>query len=143
MKKAKHFILSLLLALTIALGAVACAPSEPEETAPLEPVVTDPVVTDAPTPGTTVPATEAPTEPASPDSIIFTDSAGREVQLPTTIDRIVPTGPLSQQFLLSIGGDKLVALNSSLNKSEAYYIGSHYQELPEIGQFFGSEDMNM
>lgn len=143
MKKAKHFILSLLLALTIALGAVACAPSEPEETAPLEPVVTDPVVTDAPTPGTTVPATEAPTEPASPDSFIFTDSAGREVQIPTTIDRIVPTGPLSQQFLLSIGGDKLVALNSSLNKSEAHYIGSHYQELPEIGQFFGSEDMNM
>lgn len=144
MKKSKHIVLSLLLALAIALGAAACAPSEPPaETTPSKPVVSDPVDTDAPTPETTVSATEAPTDSAEPDTFVFTDSAGREVELPTTIDRIVPSGPLAQQFLLSIGGDKMVALSRSLSDSSAHYLGGHYQELPEIGQFFGSEDINM
>ena len=130
-------ILSLILALLLTFTVTACKPGEPAASEP---------VTKAPTEVPTVAPTEIPTEAADDpeaESFIFTDSAGREVELPTNIERIVPSGPLGQQILLTIAGDMLVALTNNLTDDEAYYLGEGYQALPVIGQFFGSQDMNM
>lgn len=133
--KNKLKYLNLILMLLIAFAITSCAPGK-------DPVKTEPVL-EFPTVAPTGASTELPTEAEEPETIIFTDSAGREVALPAKIERIVPSGPLSQQMLLSIAGDKMIALTNSLNEGEVYYLGKEYQALPVIGQFFGSQDMNM
>ena len=40
----------------------------------------------------------------------FTDSAGREVEVPAQIDRIAPAGHTATQVLLTMAPDKLVTL---------------------------------
>lgn len=136
--KNKMKILSLFLALVIAFAVTSCTPGKPAETTP---------VTEGPTETLTEAPTEAPTEeatePTDPETFVFTDSAGREVELPVNIERIVPSGPLGQQILLSIAGDMLVALTNDVSDGQAFYLGEHYKELPVVGQFFGSQDMNM
>ncbi len=129
-------VFSLILALLMAFAVTACTPGKPAETTP---------VTETPTEAITEAPTEAPVVPADPeaDTFVFTDSAGREVELPINIERIVPSGPLGQQILLSIAGDMLVALTNDVSEGQAYYIGEQYKDLPVIGQFFGSQDMNM
>lgn len=129
-------VFSLILALLMAFAVTACTPGKPAETTP---------VTETPTEAITEAPTEAPVVPADPeaDTFVFTDSAGREVELPINIERIVASGPLGQQILLSIAGDMLVALTNDVSEGQAYYIGEQYKDLPVIGQFFGSQDMNM
>ncbi len=132
--KNKMKILSLIFALMLVFAVTACSPGKPVETRP---------ETEAPTEALTEAPTEAATEPADPETFVFTDSVGREVELPSNIERIVPSGPLGQQILLSIAGDMLVALTNDVTDGQAYYLGEQYKELPVIGQFFGSQDMNM
>ncbi|MDD2426738.1 MAG: ABC transporter substrate-binding protein [Eubacteriales bacterium] len=122
----KSKVLSLFIALLTIFSITAC-------TADAEAPANEP----------TQPLTGVPTETETPETYVFTDSAGREVLLPSNIERIVPSGPLSQQLLLTIAGDLLVALTNDLSAGEAYYIGEEYQALPVIGQFFGSQNMNM
>ena len=43
------------------------------------------------------------------DTKIFTDSLGREVTLPVDVEKIAVTGPLSQTYVLPLGGDMMVA----------------------------------
>ncbi|NLC40301.1 MAG: ABC transporter substrate-binding protein [Clostridiaceae bacterium] len=132
--KNKMKILSLIFALMLVFAVTACSPGKPAETRP---------EIEAPTEALTEAPTEAATEPADPETFVFTDSVGREVELPSNIERIVPSGPLGQQILLSIAGDMLVALTNDVTDGQAYYLGEQYKELPVIGQFFGSQDMNM
>ena len=42
----------------------------------------------------------------------FTDSAGRTLEIPDRIDRVVPSGPVAQMFLLTIAPEKVVALSN-------------------------------
>ena len=65
-------------------------------------------------------ATQAPAlaqEEASPaeepvgDTWIFTDSAGREVEVPRNIQRILPSGSLAQTFMWPLAADRIISTN--------------------------------
>jgi iron complex transport system substrate-binding protein len=70
----------------------------------------------------------------------FTDSTGRTVELPKSIERIVPTGPLAQLVLLSIAPDKFVGLSSKLDDFSRPFIEPLVKDLPLVGQLYGGKD---
>ena len=73
----------------------------------------------------------------------FTDSAGREVEVPAQIDRIAPAGHTATQVLLTMAPDKLATLSQELTADQAKYLGGDYADLPVTGAAFGAKgDLN-
>lgn len=81
---------------------------------------------------------ETPSESDNSENanIKFTDSAGREVELPANIERIAPSGPLAQVVLYTLCPDKMVGLASDLSDLQFEYIDSKYKSLPIFGNFY-------
>ncbi|MEG0896234.1 MAG: ABC transporter substrate-binding protein [Ruthenibacterium sp.] len=74
---------------------------------------------------------------------IFTDSLGREVELPTDLQRIAPSGTLSQIILYTIAPDKLVGWTSNPTDAMKKYFDEKYTDLPTFGTFYGKNaDLN-
>ena len=74
----------------------------------------------------------------------FTDSCGREVELPQTIDRVAPSGQVAQMVLATIAPDKLVGLSATPSSSQMKYMPEYFLDLPTFGQFYGSKStLNM
>lgn len=76
-------------------------------------------------------------------TIAFVDSAGRTVNLPQKIERIAPSGALSQIVLFSLAPDKLVGLTGKWTNDAELYIDKKYLELPVLGQFYATGDLNL
>ena len=74
----------------------------------------------------------------------FTDSLGREVELPVQIDRIAPSGHTANQVLLTMAPEKMVSLSQDLTEDQLKYINlPNYADLPITGAAFGSKgDIN-
>lgn len=89
--------------------------------------------------GTKKPNTQ---EPQS-DVLTFTDDAGRQVEIPAKITRIVPSGPLAQMILFAIAPDMFVGLASKWYDSANGIIDQKYMDLPYFGQLYGSADLNV
>ncbi|MDR2633072.1 MAG: ABC transporter substrate-binding protein [Treponema sp.] len=87
------------------------------------------------------PRKEAPAQPPG-ETRLFTDSAGRQVELPQTISRIVPSGSLAQMFLLAIAPDKICAVSSAYGRDEAEFVPPYFADLPVVGQFYGAANLN-
>jgi iron complex transport system substrate-binding protein len=87
------------------------------------------------------PRKDAPAAPAA-ETRLFTDSAGRQVELPGTITRIVPSGSLAQMFLLAIAPDMICAVSSAYGPDEAEFVPAYFAELPVAGQFYGAANLN-
>ena len=66
----------------------------------------------------------------------FTDSAGRQVELPRNIERISPTGPLAQVVLITLCPDKLAGLASGISDRQFNYVDKKYEDLPVFGNFY-------
>ena len=72
----------------------------------------------------------------------FTDSCGREVEIPANIERIAPSGALAQQVLLTIAPEKLCGLSAKLGAA-ADYVADVDPNLPVFGAVYGSKgDLN-
>lgn len=71
---------------------------------------------------------------------VFTDSVGREIEIPVQIERVAPSGFVAQQVLLPIAGDKLVGLGEEITPEQQRYLGSEYADLPIFGAAFGASD---
>ena len=112
----KNRIVSLLLVLAMLLSLTACSPKE-----------------------------NTPTDPTTPtsDLRIFTDDAGREMEIPAEITRIVPSGPLAQMLLLGLAPELFVGIASRWNASAEAYLPDAYYRLPYLGQLYDSADMNV
>ena len=122
-------LIALLLALAMVLSLAACGTQQPDPTEA-------PVVTETPTEVT--PETEA-----APTTVVFTDDLGREVELPATIERIVPTGPLSQIILYAIAPDMFVGLAAKWYSTAEGFIPEEYLNLPFFGQLYNTADLNV
>ena len=79
-----------------------------------------------------------------PETVNFTDSAGREVEVSAKITRIVPSGPMAQIVLFSLAPDLLVGLSGKWNPAAEQYLDTEYYNLPVLGQFYGGKgDLNL
>ena len=127
---------SLLLAIWMLLAVFACAKTpEPDPASTDAPTVEQP--TDAPEDPTDAP--ENPTDAPAPETFTFTDSVGREVELPSVIDRVAVSGPLSQIVLFALCPEKLVGVASKWDKTAEKYLAAEYYALPELGQLYGGK----
>jgi len=119
-------LISLILALTMILSLAACGAKQPDLTNP---------------PAQENAQTEAPNE--APDTFVFTDDLGREVELPAQISRIVPTGPLAQIILYAIAPDMFVGLASKWSDGAIGIVPEEYLNLPYFGQLYNSANLNV
>lgn len=83
-------------------------------------------------------ATRASSAAAS-ETVSFTDSAGRTVELPADIERVAVTGPISQMAMLTLAPEKMVGLSNKLSDAEKKYVGSEYADLKVFGQIYGGK----
>ena len=71
----------------------------------------------------------------------FTDSAGKTLEIPDQIDRVVPSGPIAQMFLLTIAPEKVVALSN--RETRKVHLMPTDREKKIIGQLYGSANLNL
>jgi len=130
-------LITLLLALTMLLSLAACGSSAaPAATQAPAPAQEEPAPADTPA--------DTPEEPAQEelsDTWIFTDSAGREVEVPRDIQRILPSGSLAQTFMWPLAADRIISTNREYTPEQLVYIGEQYANLPVTGNLYqtGSE----
>ena len=74
-----------------------------------------------------------------PTTRVFTDSTGREVEVPTQIDKVAISGPLAQIVLFALCPDKLVGIANAWDESAAQYLDTAYYNLPLLGQLYGGK----
>ena len=72
-------------------------------------------------------------------AVSFTDSLGRTVELPETLERIVPSGNLAQLVLYSIAPERIVGWSSRLSGSAVEYFVQDVVNLPVFGTFYGKK----
>jgi iron complex transport system substrate-binding protein len=77
------------------------------------------------------------------ETIVFTDSTGREVEVPKNITRIAPSGPLAQIVLFAMAPEMFVGLASEWSPVDEQYIDTKYYNLPVVGQFYGQGELNL
>jgi iron complex transport system substrate-binding protein len=77
------------------------------------------------------------------ETFIFTDSVGREVELPKNITRIVPSGSFAQIILFAVAPDSLIGVSGAWSDDAEKYLDKKYLDLPQVGQFFGQRDLNL
>ncbi len=70
---------------------------------------------------------------------LFTDSAGRTVEVPAQIDKVALSGPLAQIVLFSLCPDKLVGVANAWSQSAAEFLDEKYLDLPQLGQLYGGK----
>ena len=73
----------------------------------------------------------------------FTDDAGRTVELPAEITRIVPSAALAQIILLAIAPDLFVGLADKLHDSARGIIADGMFDLPVFGNLYATADLNV
>ncbi len=69
---------------------------------------------------------------------IFTDCAGRAVEIPTEITSVAVTGQLGQIVLLSLAPDLLLGIASEWDESAAEFLPEAYYNLPVLGQVYST-----
>ena len=70
---------------------------------------------------------------------IFTDSTGRQVEIPAEITKIAISGPLSQVYIIPLAGDMLVGVSNTHAEDAQLYLPDYISQLPEIGQLYGGK----
>lgn len=71
----------------------------------------------------------------------FTDSAGRTLEIPETIERVVPSGPIAQMTLMTFAPEKVVALSN--RESQKARLRPADRKKKVVGQLYGSADLNL
>lgn len=78
-------------------------------------------------------------EEAQKSTVLFTDSSGRDVEIPASIDRVAPSGSVATMFLSAFAPEKMVSVSGSPSKSQMKYLPEALATLPETGQMYGSK----
>lgn len=82
--------------------------------------------------------------PAAPvsdgtETVLFTDSLGREVSVPAEIEKVAATGPMAQIVLFALCPDRLAGIANEWNPGAEDYLDPEYYELPVLGQLYGGK----
>src|SRR5215470_2061063 len=76
---------------------------------------------------------------ARADGITVTDSAGRHVEIPATIHRVMPAGPPAAVLLYALVPDKLIGWPSALSPQPIALLPARYAALPVVGRLTGKK----
>jgi iron complex transport system substrate-binding protein len=93
-------------------------------------------------------ATSVATTAAQPTSIAITDMLGRNITIPTTINRVLTCGPIEMELVYMIAPDKLAGLSFTWNGGSTDPSGlpplvpDKYTNLPIVGGWFGTQTGN-
>jgi iron complex transport system substrate-binding protein len=71
---------------------------------------------------------------------LITDSAGRQVEVPERIERVMAAGPPASVLLYVLAPEKLVGWVRKPREAELPYLAPKVRELPEIGRLTGRGD---
>lgn len=74
----------------------------------------------------------------------WTDSVGREVEIPSNIEKVALSGPLAQIVLYAFAPEMLVGFSNDWSEDAQKYIPDEYLSLPTLGQLYGGQgEMNL
>ena len=139
MKRALSFLLSSVLVLSLMSGCTVEV-SKPESTAPEQSSKTSNQEAES---VTTESATVDPvngTENADASrTVVFTDSVGREVEVPKEITKIAISGPLAQIVVFSLAPDKMIGIATPWSDVTESIMKPEYYNLPILGQLYGGK----
>lgn len=74
------------------------------------------------------------------DDRIFTDAAGRQVEVPATITRVFAAGPPAAVLLYSLAPDRLAGWPQELSADAKGILPKRYASLPVVGRLTGHEN---
>ena len=123
--------LALLLALVMLFSLAACGAAEPTPAEPSPAATEEPAATEAPA--------EEPAEEPAAETVTFTDSSGREVELPANITKIAPSGPVATMILAAFAPEKLVCVGTKVSENQVPYLYDGIADLPVTGQLYGGK----
>ena len=124
-------ILALLLALVMLFSLAACGAAEPAPAEPAPAATEEPAATEAPA--------EEPAEEPAAETVMFTDSCGREVELPANITKIAPSGTVATMILAAFAPEELVCVGSEVSENQVPYLYDGIADLPVTGQLYGGK----
>lgn len=120
-KKLAALLAAAALCSCMALGVAGCASSE----------------------GGSASSSAASSAAAQSETRTFTDSLGREVEVPATLDKIAPSGHTAMQVLITMAPEKMVGISQEISADQAKYLPIDAENLPVFGAAFGAKgDMN-
>ena len=73
----------------------------------------------------------------------YTDDAGREVQIPEKIQRIVPSAPLAQIILLTLAPEMIVGLADEVEDSAHGILPESVFSQPFLGSLYAGAELNL
>ena len=124
-------LLALLLAAVMVFSLAACGAETPAPAATEAPAVTEaPAETETPA---------DPTEESAAETMSFTDSTGRAVELPANITKIAPSGPVATMILAAFAPEKLVCTGTNIGDDQAAFLYEGLSDLPMTGQLYGGK----
>ena len=83
--------------------------------------------------------TVQPSDTNESATVIYTDSLGREVEVPAKITRIVPSAPLGQMYLYALCPELFVGTADEWNEEFRAFMAEDYPNLPVVGQLYGGK----
>ena len=87
--------------------------------------------------------TEGVGQGESAETFLFVDDAGREVEIPVGVERIVPSAALSQIILMAAAPDLFVGAADRFPESGRGIISDALYDLPYLGNLSGGADVNV
>ncbi len=72
-------------------------------------------------------------------TVMFTDSVGREIEVPANITKVAISGPLAQIVVFALAPDKLVGIASEWDTTAEQFLDTNYYNLPLLGQLYGGK----
>ncbi len=123
--------LALLLALVMLFSLAACGAAEPTPAEPAPAATEEPAATEAPA--------EEPAEEPAAETVMFTDSCGREVELPANITKIAPSGTVATMILAAFAPEELACVGTEVSKNQVPYLYDGIADLPVTGQLYGGK----
>jgi len=82
---------------------------------------------------------EAKADTGQGETVIFTDSCGREVELPKEITRVAPSGVVASMILATVAPEYMVCISNTPSSEQYKYLPDNLLKLPTTGQLYGSK----
>ncbi|XHH09064.1 MAG: ABC transporter substrate-binding protein [Candidatus Bathyarchaeia archaeon] len=118
------------------------SPSGTTTPSPSSTATPTPTTSNTPSPTATTTPTPTVTPTPAPTTKVVTDMYGRNVTVPTTITRVLCTGPIEAEFVYMIAPDKLAGIPFTFNGNPAY-VPTQYANLTVVGGWFGQQTGNI